>query len=138
MARVISLIEDNTHIFTIDSGSTRENLLVYLESTTNKKVALANANSMSTSVVIGVIMTDNGTTVTTELLETAAEITCVPQTGITLASGDNVFLSDVEAGTITNVPPSVQSRVVFRIGVVDVINVSTAIIATSIGQPIEL
>lgn len=135
---VTSRLEDTMHIYDIVAGSNRENLLVYLTASTTKEVALALADAYETATAIGVILADNSTKVSCELLETAGEINCILENGITASTGDTVFLSASEAGKVTNIPPSIDGQVVLKVGIVDEIKTNYIVVTTSLGQPVIL
>ena len=103
MPIIKSRIEDSTHIYTIAAGSGREGLAVYLVASHANRVALGNASDILTSQIVGTIKKDYGTNVE---IDNAGNILAVPETGIVFSFGENVFLSSLEAGKVTNISPS--------------------------------
>lgn len=121
----ISTIQDlSIGVYDIESGSGRKSHLVAFDTTSSDKVVLACADipySDATSVgdlttvpAIGVVIRDYGTRVR---IRRQGHVTIKKETGTTINSGDIVFLSYNQIGTVTNVPPT--TGVLQQIGIAE-------------------
>lgn len=136
MAIRISRIEDATNdYFLLTPGSGQYGAVVYQESTLGRTVEKAIANLMSTSKVIGVIT--QVISATKVEIAMGGDVDCLVETGVSFSPGDDVFLSNLETGKVTNVPPT--SGVVARLGNVSY-TVSTSLVRVNfnVSEPIGL
>ncbi len=118
MVVIRSKIEDNTHIYNIAAGTNREGLLVYLTTTANT-VSLAISTVLSTARVAGVITRDYGSQVE---VSTSGDVFGIKETALLIDPGDVLFLSELELGKITKIPPTITGRVISNLGKASNIN----------------
>jgi hypothetical protein len=94
------------------TGPLAQYRFVYLN--TNETVAIATASAAATSRAIGLTITDTvsgGVAVSTQFV--GLTMHCPVISGLTLAAGDVLYLSDTVAGKATNVAPAIPTPVAY-------------------------
>lgn len=127
MAKTRSTVQDlSVGVYDFDEGSGKTSHLVAFDTTNNDKVLLASADvnysydgtsiiGLTTVPAIGVIQRHypNGKV----QIRRQGQVSIKKETGITIKPGEIVFLSQIQSGRVTNVPPT--QGVLQQIGVAE-------------------
>jgi len=115
LARFLSTADLHAYTITASSaGVPREGRLVYLTTSANT-VGLAKANAEVTMPAFGVILHDGDTSVKVKTLNNLYQ-EVKADSDAAVGAGDNIFISPIEGGKVTETAPTVDGQVVQFIG----------------------